>query len=1212
MDKIANSIIKFRKIIAAIFIGLTIFSFVSISWVNIEDDITAYLPDTAEAKRGLNVLNREFTRYASAQVMVKDISYTEAESIKNNIEKIENVLIVNFENTDQYFKENKAYYSVTFNGTSSDEKCSLALKELKELVKDKESYVYSDSFSNFASILEKEMIGVLGIVAIVVLTVLIFTSTTYAEVPVFILTFAVAAIINMGTNFIFGTISFVSNSVSIVLQLALSVDYAIIFCNRYKEEHQNKETIEAVRVALANSIPAILASSLTTIAGLVAMTFMKFNLGMDLGVSLIKSIILSLLSVFLFMPYLLVKFGRLMDKTKHKSFIPNVSFLGKFSFATKYVIPILFVGFVAFAYNGFSSVNYAYTKDLTPTPLVNEETVAKNMIYDNFGTDNLVAIMIPNGNNEKERKVVEEYSRLGNVKEVISLTNIEIGEGHYLSDDISSLELAEIAELDPSVSEVLFAYYAGLNGETDEFIKNAGNYRIPFIKLFFTLHDAINDNDFLKKIEEDAKELENFAEEEETVSFTFSEEDKKSVNNLYNQISYAKGQLQGENYHTIAVKTDLPAQSEETFKLLDELKAIAGKQYDEVYMTGDIVSTKDFVSTFEEDNRIVSLLSIGLVMLILLFTFKSIAMPILLILVIQGSIWINFAIAAWSNNYVFFMCYLIVSSIQMGANIDYAIVISSRYRELRDNGVDSKEAMMNTLNLAFPTVLTSGTMMVVSGLVIGQKVSESVVAGMGHYVGIGTIVTLILVNFVLPQVLLFGDTLISKTTINFKIPLQFIKKTAIAAIAVLALVSACLIPVQIKKQSTIKNLAVEKYQESLAMIPSLFKLCEEDNNSKDLGYDFAIQYLIDKEGSQQLQEGQIEFDKATKEIEAAQKKYDDGLKEYEDGLKEYNDGKQEYSDGLTLYNASYEEFKAGEKLYNASKAEYDEALGKFEAGQKEYNDALEQYKNIKNILETYGLIIDAYNRYQECEQNYNNAISNGRLLEASAILVEMQALRLIYETKISDGMSLSDIIEAYKAAPEQLEEARRELEDAQVQLSEGKEQLDAAKIELDEASVQLEEGKKKLEDAQVQLADAEIQLADAKGQLESGKKELANGYELYNAGKEELEEGKRFVDQNATELANTILSISNIESKREELNRGIEVLKLDDEICIRTKNVEDNKEILNVAGEYLKEQIELVKSKYNTYLYEMLALMFVCVSILIGLSINKFKKKKLH
>ena len=205
-----------------------------------------------------------------------------------------------------------------------------------------------------------------------------------------------------------------------------------------------------------------------------------------------------------------------------------------------------------------------------------------------------------------------------------------------------------------------------------------------------------------------------------------------------------------------------------------------------MYVAGNSTNEYDFKKSFATDNTVVSVVSILIVLVVLLFTFMSVGMPIMLILVIQGSIWINFAIPAFTGTGLFFMSYLVVSSIQMGANIDYAIVTATRYLELKDK-MPHKEAIIESLNFAFPTVLTSGSIMTVAGILIGQMTSEAAIVGIGQSIGRGTIISMFLVLFVLPQILLMGSDLADKT--SFAVPKVMKKKNTSGRVRVDGIVS---------------------------------------------------------------------------------------------------------------------------------------------------------------------------------------------------------------------------------------------------------------------------------------------------------------------------------------------------------------------------------------------------------------------------------------
>lgn len=233
------------------------------------------------------------------------------------------------------------------------------------------------------------------------------------------------------------------------------------------------------------------------------------------------------------------------------------------------------------------------------------------------------------------------------------------------------------------------------------------------------------------------------------------------------QIESAKAQLQGSDYSRMLLYLTLPESGDETYSFIDTVRDTAQRYYPNgnVYVAGDSTTEYDFEKSFARDNTVVSIVSILIVLVVLLFTFKSAGMPILLIMVIQGSIWINFSIPTLTHSPLFFMSYLVVSSIQMGANIDYAIVIASRYQEMK-NTMPHREAMIETLNFAFPTVITSGTILSVAGILIGQMTSEAAIVGIGQSLGRGTIISMILVLFVLPQILLLGGGLADKTSFS--------------------------------------------------------------------------------------------------------------------------------------------------------------------------------------------------------------------------------------------------------------------------------------------------------------------------------------------------------------------------------------------------------------------------------------------------------------
>lgn len=749
MLKICGFIVDKRNLFFLLFGLLIIFSAISRNWVGVENSMAYYLPGTTETRQGLDLMEEEFITYGTCNVMVANVSYRQAEEICDRLEQSPGVFSVDFDDTQEHYTNGSAYYNVTFDYDEKEDACLEALGVVKERLEGCDYYLTTSLGDTQSELIGQEMNTITVLVAVVVVSVLLLTTQAYAEIPVLLITFLSAAIINMGTNFLFGTISFVSNSVTIVLQLALSVDYAVILLNRYKEEHASLAAREAVIIALSKAIPEIAGSSLTTIGGLIAMTFMQYKMGPDMGIVLIKAIILSLCAVFLLMPGVIMLFSNLMEKTKHKNFIPDIPIVGKFAYVSRYVVAPLFLVAIIAAYLVSKNCPYVFGYSTVTPPLQNSVQKAEEMQEDNFGASNMVALIVPAGDYEKEKALLQDLDACPEVDYTMGLANIEALDGYHLTDKLTPRQFSELIDLDYEVAELVYAAYAVNDEDYAKVVNGLADYQVPLIEMFLFVYDEVEEG-----------------------YVTLEDELQETLDDAYKQMNFAKNQLQGENYSRMLVYLTLPEESEETFAFLDKMHEIAGRYYDGgVLVCGESVSQYDLQKTFARDNIVVNVVSILVVLVVLLFTFKSAGMPMLLIAVIQGSIWINFSVPAIAHDNLFFMGYLIVSSIQMGANIDYAIVIASRYTELRKT-MGRRQSIMDTMNLSFPTIVTSGTMLAVSGVLIGKLTSDVAIFGIGKCLGRGTLISIFITMFVLPQILLVGDTIIEKTAFVMNMPIR--------------------------------------------------------------------------------------------------------------------------------------------------------------------------------------------------------------------------------------------------------------------------------------------------------------------------------------------------------------------------------------------------------------------------------------------------------
>lgn len=751
MERIAAFIVDKRKAFYLMYIGIAIFCVFSANWTAVNDDLTSYLPDTTETRQGLTIMEEEFVTFGTSRIMVDNVSYAQAERLAEQARAIPGVKSVEFDNTRDHYTGGAALFSVTYEGAAGDPVSLEAFQKVQALLEGYDVYVTGDVGDSASANLEAEMQVVMLIAVVIILLVLLFTSHTYMEIPVLLMTFGMAALMNKGTNFIFGEISFVSDSVAVVLQLALAIDYAIILCHRYTEERERLEAREAVVAALSKAIPEISGSSMTTLSGLGAMCFMQFGIGKDLGLVLMKAIVLSLLAVFTLMPGLLLSFSALIDRTHHRSFVPRITAWGRLAVKTRFIMPPLFVVLLIGGFLFANRCPYAYGQTDLTTIRKSGAQIAQAKVNSTFGRVNTLAVLVPQGDYEKEGKLLRELEAMEETDTVLGLANVDAMDGYVLTDRLTPRQFAEMTDLDIEVTRLLYSAYAVDQEDYGQVVSGLDGYGVPLIDMFLYVYDMMEEG-----------------------YVTLDDDMTETIEDLHKQLTDAQLQLKGEHYSRLVLQLNLPEESEETFAFLDTLHGVVGKYYPEdSFLVGNSTSDFDLSVSFGNDNLLIGILTIVFVVLVLVFTFQSSGLPILLIVVIQGSVWINFSFPYLQNTPLFFLSYLVVSSIQMGANIDYAIVIANRYVELKQT-MSLKDAVIESLNEAFPTIVTSGTILASAGIAIGLLSTTASIASIGVCLGRGTLISIFLVMGILPQILLLGDIIIEKTafTLKARLPIQ--------------------------------------------------------------------------------------------------------------------------------------------------------------------------------------------------------------------------------------------------------------------------------------------------------------------------------------------------------------------------------------------------------------------------------------------------------
>lgn len=758
LKKIPEGIVKLKWVFLVLFVALSIFGAVMIPRTKINYDLTGYLPANCDSSTALELLKKEFDDKGMAYVMVKDVTPEKAGEIKTRLEQVEGVATVTYVESMNY-KNNSALYTVTLKYYDSTAGAFDAVKGVIDALSDEKAYLSGQSaFSYYTKLETEQSIMKLGIaIIIIILLVMLFTSKTYFELIVLILVFGAAMAINMGTNFLFvNGISYIANLVALVLQLALSLDYSIILLHRYMEERDNGEDAKTATVtALTKGLPEILSSSLTTVAGLAALMLMTLSIGAEIGLSLAKGIVISMATVIFFMPALLVIFDKPIQKTRHKSFVPNVTKPARAIVkARKVIVPaFLLIAILAGVAQGFNKYSFNYNSGsliVAPKKVI-EET--------GFGTLNSLVVVVPKGDAEKERQLVKyvESFDLIDKSQTIALSTINVysfidadsSETLYLTDEVSKKDIGNLIDKIPSdagVNPLLIKPI--IEGWFDDYVKNYLPEGTKPSKAKVRLIDLL---DFAVREKFDA-----------ISRFIGDDPEKLAYLEQVKQISFAKANLESENYSRITFNINGGVEDDDVFELVKTLKSGVSDFYEERYITGESVVCYEMSEYFMKDNLMVCLFTDLFILVILLITFRNISLPIILILAIQGGIFINFAIPFLSKTSISFIGYLIISAIQMGATIDYAIVLTNRYRGIRKDFTDRYDAMAAATNAVFPTILTSGVILTATGFVMSM-LSSGVVAQLGLLLGVGTLTSIIIVLFVLPSLLLVTEKVVDKT-----------------------------------------------------------------------------------------------------------------------------------------------------------------------------------------------------------------------------------------------------------------------------------------------------------------------------------------------------------------------------------------------------------------------------------------------------------------
>ena len=676
--RMARFIIHKKGWIESVFVAGCVFSLIAMLFVNVNYDLTEYLPASARSCIGLDLMEDEFGYPGTARLMIKDVSLYEAKQYKDKLEAVDGVdqilwcdSTVNIysgedfirqKDIEDYYKDGCAVMDITFDQGDTAKKTSQAIDEMKAITGDKGYYVgMAVQNKSLTENVESEMNLILTVAVIMIFAVLCISTTAWSEPFLFLLVMGVAILLNRGTNIFIGTVSFLTNNVAMVLQLATSMDYSIFLLDAFSREKQKGLSEEQAMInAIDAAINSIFASSLTTVVGFLALVSMKFTIGFDMGLVLAKGIVFSLITVLFFMPAMILKFSRWNDKTRHRPFLPSFRKFSEWVYRVRYASLIIMLILAPPAYVAQGMNDFLYGNSAVGASEGTQVYADDQVISREFGRSNMMLAMYPNTSAVTEKEMSDEIEDLPYVKSVTSMSN--------------------------------------------------------------TLPEGIP---------------------EEFLPYSVTSE------------------LHTKDNCRIRIYIRTKTESDQAFKGADEIRDILERYYPEnSYLVGETPSTQDIKTTITADNSRVNLLSMLGVFLVVMFSFRSFAIPMIVMVPIEAAIFLNMAMPYLAGDTMVFMGYIIVSSIQLGATVDYSILLTNNYVSCRKS-LEKKEACIQALMLSCPSIFTSGTIIILAGYIIHFISTTAAIGDLGHLIGRGALFSVILVLTVLPALLVLFDRIIT-------------------------------------------------------------------------------------------------------------------------------------------------------------------------------------------------------------------------------------------------------------------------------------------------------------------------------------------------------------------------------------------------------------------------------------------------------------------
>lgn len=689
MKKFGKLTVKLRIPILILSVMLLIPAAIGYFNTKVNYDILYYLPGDIDTMKGQDILLDDFGKGAYAMVVVDGMNKKNVSELVKKVEKVDHVASVisyngivgdgvpaeilpdkfrsYFENDDS----GATLFAIFFDDTTSSTETMDAIEELRD-VTDKQCYIAGMSavVTDTKSMSEKETpIYVLVAVLLVCVVLAIFMDSFLVPV-LFMVSIGMAIVYNLGTNIFLGEVSYITKALAAVLQLGVTLDYSIFLWHSYKEEKEKNpgDHKEAMAVAIGNTLTSVVGSSITTVAGFIALCFMSFTLGLDLGIVMAKGVIFGVIGCVTILPSLILTFDKALEKTMHKEIMPNFDKPARWIVKHSWLFLIVFLGLLYPAIYGYNHTKVYYDlSDTLPDKLNCSQ--ANKLLAKNFDKTNSIYMILADTNLSKDDSIamIDEIKELDGISTAMSL------------DSVVGAELPTEMLPDSLVSE-----------------------------------------------------------------------------------------LKGNEYQIMMISTNYAIASDEINDQIDKVDEIA-KKYDAKSMViGEAPCTKDLITITDKDFKTVSIVSIAAIFVIIFFVLKSISLPVILVAAIEFAIFVNMGIPYFTGTSIPFISSVVIGTIQLGATVDYAILMTTRYKRERAAGESKKEAISIALGTSIPSIIVSALGFFAATFGVGMIASVDMISSLCILMARGAIISMLVVIFILPSLFVLFDKLIINTSIGFK------------------------------------------------------------------------------------------------------------------------------------------------------------------------------------------------------------------------------------------------------------------------------------------------------------------------------------------------------------------------------------------------------------------------------------------------------------